>query len=33
MFVFEKEQRNATVSFSREDDKVTVGLQVSSKQQ
>ena len=33
MFVFEKDQRNATVSFSKEDDKVAVGLQLSSKQQ
>ena len=32
MFVFEKDQRDATVSFSREDDVVTVGLQLSSKQ-
>ena len=32
MFVFEKEQRNATVSFSRQDDVVTVGLQLSSNQ-
>lgn len=33
MFVFEKAQRSATVTFSREDQAVTVGLQLASKEQ